>query len=152
MSTEIHTADALEIIGDLGEFDAVITDPPYATGGELNMKDPQSILEAREMVDGLCQSLVAGVLRGVRRRKGVKFSVWMMTDWRQVSFFSAILRGLGLPSQSSLIWDKGSGSMSPLYHTSYEMILYATERAQKKESKVSLGDGCLLYTSPSPRD
>ena len=148
MSADIHHGDALELVPDLGEFDAVITDPPYPTGGESSMKDPASIKEAREMTDGLCQSLVAGVLRSVRRSRGSgavlnqtafrretekeRFLAWMFTDWRQVSFFSAVLRGQGLTSQSCIVWDKGSGAMSALYHPSHEMVLFA--RAPGKQS------------------
>ena len=155
MTAEVHHGDALELVPDLGEFDAVITDPPYPTGGESSMSDPASIKEAREMVDGMCQSLIAGVLRAVRRRRGSgetlnatafrqgteaeRFSVWMFTDWRQVSFFSSVLRGQALVSQSCIVWDKGKGNMSALYHPSHEMVLFARTRGKQSDALGFLG-------------
>ena len=126
--TRVVCGDALELVGDLGEFDAVITDPPYPIGGKSSLTKPQSIVEARAMVEGISQSFVAGVLRGVRRRDPDKFAVWLGTDWRQVSFFSAILLGLDLPTQCCVVWDKciGGGKV-PYYHASHELVLYAAK-------------------------
>ena len=139
MSADIYHGDALELVPDLGEFDAVITDPPYPTGGESSMTEPTSIIEAREMIDGMCQSLIAGVLRSIHRRRKTmqrtlrgrdietvehQFQAWMFCDWRQVSFFRAIFLRQGLVSQCCLVWDKGSGGFSPNYHPRHELILY----------------------------
>ena len=132
MTYHIYNEDALEIVADLGEFDAVLTDPPYPTGGESSMKDPASIKAAREMVDALSQSLVGGVLRSVRRRND-RLMAWLFTDWRQVSYFSAIFRGMGMPSQSCIVWDKMRGSLSSLYHPSHEMILFGSTRGNKPD-------------------
>ena len=120
----LYHADALDVVGDLGEFDYVLTDPPYPTGGESSMRSAKSIVDVRSMVDGMSQSLIMGVLRRVRKRR--PFAIWLFVDWRQVSFFAQLLRGMGLAQQSCVVWDKQTGSLSPRYHPSHELVLFAT--------------------------
>ena len=125
----IH-GDALEVIPSLGQFDYVLTDPPYPTGGESSIRAGESVKSCREMIDGMAQSFLAAALRAVK--KADKFSIWLFCDWRQVSFMSSILRGMGPDKQSCIVWDKISGSLSPRYHPSHEMILWASNSAAPK--------------------
>ena len=123
--TIIHD-DALQVVGTLGEFDYILTDPPYPTGGQSSMRASKSIKDAREMIDGMAQSFVMGVLRSVNIK--TSGAVWLCCDWRQVSYFSSLFRGMGLPGQSCVIWDKNSGSFGSFYHQSHEMVLFATDK------------------------
>lgn len=82
------------------------------------------------MLDNLSASIIASILRSVRKRPG--FACWIMCDWRVVSFFSRVLRANGLPSQSCIVWDKQQASMSSLYHSQHELILFATTPEFKK--------------------
>ena len=120
----IHHDDALEAVPRLGQFDYVLTDPPYPTGGESSLKAKGSVKGCREMVDGMAQSFIAGVLRAVRLKPDG--CLWICCDWRQVSFLSSIVRGMGYDRQSCIVWDKGSGTLSSRYHPSHELILWAT--------------------------
>ena len=116
--------DALSCVSDLGIFDYVITDPPYPTGGESSLRTASGIQHAREMIDAMAQSFIAGVLRQIR--KADPFSVWLFCDWRQVSYFSSILRSMGMPHQSCIVWNKMRPGMSNKYHPCYELILWAS--------------------------
>ena len=120
----ILQADALEMAGALGEFDYVLTDPPYSTGGETSIRSKGGVAATREMIDGMCQSFIAGVLRAIRLKPDG--CMWIMCDWRQVSFLSSVLRGMGYDKQSCIVWDKMSGGLSSRYRCSHEMILWAT--------------------------
>ena len=116
--------DALDVVETLGQFDYVITDPPYPTGGESSMSSAKSIKDTREMIDGLSQSLIMGVLKRVQKKN--PFAIWMFVDWRQVSFYSSLFRGIGLNQQNCIVWDKVTASFSGRYHPSHELILYAS--------------------------
>ena len=120
----ILQADALEMAGALGEFDYVLTDPPYSTGGETSIRAKGGVAATREMIDGMCQSFIAGVLRSIKLKPDG--CMWVMCDWRQVSFLSSVLRGMGYDKQSCIVWDKMTGGLSTRYRCSHEMILWAT--------------------------
>ena len=126
----IYNEDALETVSMLGEFDYIITDPPYPTGGESSMQSAKSIKDTREMIDGLSQSLIMGVIRRIKKRS--PFVIWMFVDWRQVSFYSSLFRGLGWHNQSCVVWDKMVGSRSARYFPSHELILCASDSASPK--------------------
>lgn len=123
----IH-GDALEIVGNLGEFDYLITDPPYPPGASAQNtqrgEDKYSALaESRVMAENMSLSLVMAVIRSVR--KSPTFACWIMTDHRQISFYAHALRAMGLHRQSCVIWHKGMG-MGVNYRNAHEMILFAT--------------------------
>ena len=123
-SVEIIHGDALEIVPKLGAFDYVITDPPYPVGASApNVRAISSVMaDARLMVDGMSQSLVAGVIRLTKRRE--RFAAWVMSDFRQVSFYSYIFRRIGLDKQDCVVWDKLMAGMGRPYLHRYELILY----------------------------
>ena len=131
VTQQIIYGDALEIIPTLGPFEYVLTDPPYPTGGEFSIRAGDAAKSCREMIDGMAQSFLAAALRSVRQAD--TFSIWLFCDWRQVSFLSPILRGMGLDRQSCIVWDKLSGSISPRCHPSHEMILWASNTAAPKK-------------------
>lgn len=126
---KIYCDDALQLVSKLGTFDYIITDPPYPTGGESSMRTGSSVKDAREMVDSMAQSFITAVLQSVN--KSERFSIWLFCDWRQVSYFSSILRGMGYPSQSCIVWNKMRSSLSARYHPMHELILWASKKAPK---------------------
>ena len=127
MGYEIICDDALSVVETLGQFDYVVTDPPYPTGGESSMSSAKSIKDTREMIDGMSQSLIMGVIKRVQ--KNTPFSIWMFVDWRQVSFYSSLFRGIGMNNQSCIVWDKVTGALSARYHPTHELILHASSGA-----------------------
>ena len=139
----IHNEDTLEILPTLEPFDYVITDPPYPTGISQAMSNSKSLKDAREMTDALSQSFVGATLRAIPKK--TDFAIWLMCDWRQVSFFSSIFRGMGIHSQSCIVWDKMRGTLSSNYHPSHELILFG------KVGKVAEGYlGRDLISLPKP--
>ena len=116
----IH-GDALEVVQKLGYFDFVMTDPPYPLNAS-NAWGASGIQEAREMIDGMSQSFVGGVLRGIRRNPD--FAIWLFCDWRQVSFYSAVLSRMGVVKQQCLVWDKVHLGLGTPYANRFELILF----------------------------
>ena len=124
MTAEVHHGDALELVPDLGEFDVVMTDPPYGIGGTSGLRDPKGSGAAQKMIDGMCHAVGAGVLRGVRRRNGTQ-AAFLITSWRNISFYAAAARGAGLEPQSGIVWLKNGAGLSAYFHRRHEMVLYA---------------------------
>ena len=110
------------------------------------MTNVKSITEARAMVDSMAQSFIFGVLRSIQRAE--HFAIWLMCDWRQVSYYSNILIGLGYPTQSCIVWDKLSGVMGSRYHPRHELILFATDKLVQAGGY--LGHDVVQCPRPSP--
>lgn len=145
---EIICGDSLEVVGDLGKFDYLITDPPYPTGmtGASLRNTPQHLV-ARSMMDNLFQSFLVGVIK--RIRKADSFSIWMFCDWRQVSYFSTIFKSLGWSSQSCIVWDKVAIGLSSKYRSRHELILYASNKPIKMGS-LNLGPDIIAVKRVPP--
>ena len=119
---EFINADILDAADSLGEFDIILTDPPYSTRGTMSMTSKESVLQAREMTDVMSQSLILGALKLIKKKTAN--AIFLMTDWRQVSLFSYSLMNIGYLSQSCIVWNKMSGAVGSLWQPSYEMILF----------------------------
>jgi len=130
MKPEIYHADALEIVSSLGEFDYVITDPPYTTNTIIgSMKAKNSIIASKNMVDSISMSLIFNVLKSVLWAD--HFTVWIFCTWRQVSFYSKCLEHIGLGRQNCIVWNKSKNTIGFPYHRTHELILYASTEAHQ---------------------
>ena len=121
MSFELIHADSLEAVGKLPPVDYVITDPPYPIGGNSSMGNLGSVLRARAMIDTMSQSLIAGVMRQLTIRR----ALWLMSDWRQVSFLGQVMAHMGYAGQSCIVWDKVHQAQGQSYQRVHEMVLFA---------------------------
>lgn len=131
MAAEIHHGDALEIVGELGEFDYLITDPPYPPGGnsmndQIGEKTKGTIGDARIMADAMSQTLVCAVFRAVRRKH--PFSAWIFGDFRQIAFYNYIFTRMGYGKTECIIWDKRFGGRGGSYKRQHEQILYVSDK------------------------
>lgn len=138
--------DAMELVGGAGVFDYLITDPPYPTGTSNSLRAVSAVSDTRLMLDGMFQSFFMEVFRKIN--KNDRFACWVFCDWRQVSFLSNMLRCAGYDKQSCLVWDKQRGTLSALYHPSYEMVLYASNYSMRG---VYLGRDLISMKRPKSR-
>jgi site-specific DNA-methyltransferase (adenine-specific) len=128
-----------------GKFDAIITDPPYSSGG-LSMSSRQQDPVSKYVQHGtqrkditfhgdqrdqrswsywltMCLILAADQLRTGGR-------LYMFSDWRQLPTATDVVQAAGLLWRGIIAWDKGRGSRAP--HTGYhrhqcEYIVWATK-------------------------
>ncbi len=132
----IYNADCVEAVGEVGPFDLVITDPPYASGGRRDA-ERMAIKSMTRLDDDswfshdtlstwgftwFMRNLFVRVARIVP--KGTH--VYCFTDWRQAPNVYAILESAGLLVNNCLVWDKGPGALSPYWRGAHENIVFAS--------------------------
>ncbi|HEY3320863.1 MAG TPA: site-specific DNA-methyltransferase [Planctomycetota bacterium] len=143
----LYHGDCLRILDELpsDSVDAVITDPPYSSGG-FTRSDRNQAPGEKYVQSG--QALTWGGFSGDNRdgRSWCKWvSIWgaaclrivkpsgyflMFSDWRMLPLASDALQGAGWVWRGLIPWDKGLGSRAP--HTGYfrhqcEYILWGTK-------------------------
>ena len=139
MSIAIHQADALEFLATLPpeSVDAVITDPPYCSGGfsevgkqaSKGMASKQSI-KANGWFCG--DSMTTGGLVYLLRSCMVEFfrvlkpgaSALVYCDWRMVAALAPALESSGMQYRNLIVWDKGCPAMGNGFRPQHELILH----------------------------
>jgi site-specific DNA-methyltransferase (adenine-specific) len=143
MTYQLFHGDCLEYMKTLpaGSVDAVITDPPYCSGGYLEAQKntkAQGLRGATVAADGfewfsadnMSTSGLVFLLRNMmvecRRILKPNRSVLMFTDWRMVPPLAPALESSGLRYRNMIIWDKGNAGLGVGFKPAYEVILEFT--------------------------
>lgn len=124
----LYHADSLWLIPDLPEFDALITDPPYSSGGAFRSDRTKSTVE-KYVQSGTAayRHDFAGDNRDqrafatwcalwlsaahARARSGAALAVF--TDWRQLPTVTDAVQVAGWTWRGVAVWDKGFGRPTP---------------------------------------
>ena len=124
-----------------GSVDAVITDPPYCSGGYLEAQKNTKAQGLRGATvaaddfewfsaDNMSTSGLVFLLRNMmvecRRVLKPNRSVLMFTDWRMVPPLAPALESSGLRYRNMIIWDKGNAGLGVGFKPAYEVILEFT--------------------------
>ena len=149
MNVELHLGACLEILPTLaaGSVDAVVTDPPYSSGGAFR-SDRAGRTASKYL--GSYNSTTAGNFPEVYgdNRDALGWAFWatlwamqcnrilknsgyflMFSDWRQLPNASNVLQAAGFVWRGIAIWDKG-GSVRPMsgrFAHQAEYILWGTK-------------------------
>lgn len=154
--------DCLDLMGTMSEatFDAVITDPPYASGGSVMSckSDPRGKYN-------LSQSFPSFLNDTHDQRIHMLWTVhwltlalrlthpggWLMvfSDWRQLPLVSDAMQWSGWTWRGVVVWDKTEGSRPTpgMFRPQCEYILYATNGSRTP------GPRCFpagIFRSPIP--
>lgn len=149
-------------------LDAVITDPPYGSGG-FSVKDRQRSSKSKYVTTGAkyknnCPDIDGDnlhplawseTLRRFARqsirvlREGGHFLCFI--DWRNLPELSGIVHGAGLRMRNVVVWDKGRASR--VYRGGFrlqaEYVLWATKGKLKVTERPVYLDGVLKYSTLS---
>ena len=122
MSIEMYNSDALRIMRTLPDatYDAIITDPPYASGSTLSAKAASTATKytnARQRSklpdfdgDGMDQRtwiyFMSDVLREARRLCKPEAVCAVFIDWRQLPSLSDAMQRAGWIWRGVAVWDK----------------------------------------------
>lgn len=126
----LYCGDVIDVLPLLEPgFDAVITDPPYSSGG-LN-KNMRTRLPSEKYAKGTHHAEFAGENRD-QRSFAFWCTQWMtaaarlvrpagyfmtFTDWRQLPLMTDVLQASGVLWRGIVVWDKTSQARAP--HTGY---------------------------------
>lgn len=139
-SVTIYHGDVLDVLAELTPtIDAVITDPPYASGSRLEAQKSSSgaMLRAGRFADRpieLDQMTTIGfvwLIRAVAARcrhllpDGGSFLSFI--DWRQWPNLVGALETCNYRIQGMIVWDKGSLGLGNGFRTQHELICHASK-------------------------
>lgn len=137
---QIFHADCLDVLADLNAVvDAVITDPPYASGSRLEASKSSSgaMLRAGRFADRPIELdqmttvgfvwLLRAVGQGVRPLLVDGGSLLSFIDWRQWPNLAGALETCNYRVQGMIVWDKGSIGLGNGFRSQHELICHASK-------------------------
>jgi site-specific DNA-methyltransferase (adenine-specific) len=166
----LYLGDCLEIIPTLGKVDAVITDPPYSSGGAFRSDRDRSTEKkylgaygkpaavqidfSGDNRDALGWGYWATMwLSLCLRRMGRGSPVVVFTDWRQLPNASNVLQAAGYSWRGVGVWDKGSARpMSGRFMHQAEYFVWGTVGAMPWDFEAPCLPGVFKFQSPSAQD
>lgn len=147
----IYHGDCVDIMRSLKEvkLDAIITDPPYCSGGSLEsqkntkgqghrserLRNDVEWFSADNMTTGGLVWLIRTVLVESRRLLNPNRSAFVFTDWRMVPFLAPALESSGLRYRNMIVWDKGSAGLGVGFKPAHEIILEYTNGSTEYGTK-----------------
>ena len=125
----IYHGDAREVLPSIDlDFDIVVTDPPYSSGGYQEAGKASGSIGTRSdeviALDNLStrgyQRLMREVLRGCRQAE----ELYLFTDWRMWVYTFDAIEDAGWRVRSMLVWDKGTPGMGMGWRNQHELIAF----------------------------
>lgn len=158
----LHRGDVLQLARSLpaASLDAVITDPPYSSGGLTTAERQRDPVE-KYAQDGNARGRASfsGDMRDQRSftwwmtqwlllcREAAKESAYCLvfTDWRQLPCVSDALQAAGWTWRGVIAWDKGRGSRAPhkgFFRHQCEYLVWGTNGKVPQPLDRGPFDGC----------
>jgi DNA modification methylase len=148
----IYHGDCVEIMRAMRgvELDAIITDPPYCSGGSMEAQkntkaqglrtatvqaDDFEWFSADNMTTGGLVWLIRSVLVESRRLLKPNRSAFVFSDWRMIPHLAPALESAGLRYRNMIVWDKGSAGLGVGFKPAHEIILEYTNGATEYAAK-----------------
>lgn len=158
----IHHGDALDVLGDLppGVADAVLTDPPYSSGGrrENARSLRKSMIRRTEDDDWIAGDSMstAGfvwLMRAVANRSKSALKVGghflSFIDWRMYPNLAAALESADLRQHPTLVWDKTHFGMGAVFRNQHEWIAHFSRGNPQDPARRDVGN---VLRCPPVRD
>ena len=165
---EIIHGDALKVLSSFapGTFDAVITDPPYASGGRTPSEKSKSTVKkyssmkenAPPPFDGDAKDQrswtrwAAEWLYEARKASKPGAPVCMFIDWRQLPAATDALQWAGWIWRGTAVWDKGnSRPQKGRFRQQAEYIVWGSNGDMPISRPVPCLPGVFKYGNPQNR-
>ncbi len=136
----IYHGDALDLLAELVlDVDAVVTDPPYASGSRLEAAKSSSgamlragrfaarPIELDQMTTTGFVWLMRAVAQVTRPMLVEGGSFLSFIDWRQWPNLTAALETTNLRIQGMVVWDKGHFGLGNGFRSQHELICHASK-------------------------
>jgi len=123
--------DCLEVMPLIGKVDAVVTDPPYSSGGfQESGKSAGSIgtrsSEIIEMDDLSTRGYIGLIRRVCKFADAAEF--YIFTDWKMWGWTLEAAELGGVATRNMIVWDKGNPGMGAPWRNAHELIYYGKRR------------------------
>ena len=134
----IYHGDCLDVMAELDSVDALVTDPPYASGTrhEAAKSSSGAMLRAGRFADrpiDLDQMTTTGfawlmraVAAGARRLLPDGGSMLSFIDWRQWPNLVGAIETTNLRVQGMIVWDKGHFGLGNGFRSQHELVCHAS--------------------------
>lgn len=128
----VYLGDCLEILPTLPRVDAVITDPPYSSGGfqeagkssgSIGTRSDETIIGDNLSSRGYLR-LMTRVLRASRAEE-----FYVFTDWKMWPYTFDAFEDAGIRVRNMLVWDKEQMGMGMPWRNQHELIAYGKRRS-----------------------
>lgn len=136
----IYHGDCLDVLAELDSADAIVTDPPFASGTRHEAAKTtagKTMLRAGRFADrpiDLDQMTTTGfvwLLRAVAMRSRVILpdggSFLSFIDWRQWPNLVGAIETANLRVQGMVVWDKGHFGMGNGFRSQHELVCHASK-------------------------
>jgi len=149
----LYLGDCLEILPTLPKVDAVITDPPYSSGGFNESGKSSGSIGTRTdetiWMDNLSSRgysrLIVRVLNAIRFAE----EFYAFTDWKMWQATCDCFEDSGIRVRNMLVWDKGQMGMGMPWRNQHELVCYGRRRSAKR---LTGGYGNVLKAARSGND
>jgi site-specific DNA-methyltransferase (adenine-specific) len=133
----LYLGDCLEILPTLEKVDAVITDPPYASGTRMDTTRQVrgAMLRSLENADWFSHDamttwgfswFMGGTLSTLRRKLSKGGHLYWFTDWRMTPTVYGMLEAHGYRVNHCLVWAKTHFGMGTYWRNQHENIVFAS--------------------------
>ncbi len=161
-SVTLYLGDCIEVMSELdgGSIDAVLTDPPYSSGGRR--ENARSIRKSMTRTvddddwirgDGMSTNGFTYLLRlcGIQWRRLLVPGGHALAfiDWRMAPALSAALETADLRQHPILVWNKGRIGMGAVFRNQHEFVLHFTSGNPGAPQRRDVGN---VLTFPPVRD
>jgi site-specific DNA-methyltransferase (adenine-specific) len=162
--TTIYNGEVLDVLLQLDNVGAIITDPPYSSGGQFRGDRAQSTVtkyvqsatvayrpefagDSRDQRSFFAWMTLWLSLARVNAPEGAPIAIF--TDWRQLPIMSDALQAGGWTWRGIAIWDKGYGRPTPgRFSNAAEYLLYGSNGPMAGREVYPPG----IFHSPSVKD
>jgi DNA modification methylase len=139
----LFLGDCMEILPTLGKVDAVVTDPPYSSGGftqsAISKAKGQGLrsetIRAEGWFAGDAMTAAGGafLLREVARcafaATTANATLTVFTDWRVSALYAPAIESARWRYQNLLVWDKGNAGLGTGFRAQHELALHFSKGA-----------------------
>jgi len=144
----LYLGDCLEILPTLPKVDAVITDPPYSSGGYQESGGAQGSIGtttgAKIAADNLSTRGYIRLMTAVGRATHSR-EIYIFCDWRMWTYTADAIEDAFFRLRSMIVWNKGSAGMGVGWRGQHELIAYGL----RGPAKFGAGKGNVLSINRS---